>query len=88
MANAKATEFAGQHDNRYKIRIAAQPIDGKANDELLAFIAKQFKVAKTSVSVEKGSQSKLKLVKVVNPKLCPKIFEDSIFPKHKSVQEI
>ncbi len=66
--NAKTTEFVGQHDDRLKIRLAAEPIDGKANGELLKFIAMEFGVPRSRVSLVKGSQSKLKLVKVEEPK--------------------
>lgn len=62
--NAKTTEFVGQHDDRLNIRLAAQPIDGKANTHLLKFIAKEFGVSKTSATLVNGSQSKHKLIKI------------------------
>ena len=44
---ASKNEFAGQHGERLKIRITAAPVDGKANAQLIRFIAQQFDVAKT-----------------------------------------
>ena len=66
-SNAKTTEFVGRHDDRLKIRLAAQPISGKANEELHKFIAKELRVPKSCVSLVRGNQSKLKLVKVEIP---------------------
>ena len=36
---ARKTEFAGQHGDALKIRLAAPPVDGKANAALIAFVA-------------------------------------------------
>ena len=36
---AKRTEVAGMHGERVKIRLAAPPVDGAANDELVRFLA-------------------------------------------------
>ncbi|NLB99832.1 MAG: YggU family protein, partial [Pseudomonas formosensis] len=41
---ARSIGFAGQHGERLKIRISAPPVDGKANEMLLAFLAKEFDV--------------------------------------------
>ena len=38
--SASKTEFAGIKDDRLRIRLAAAPEDGKANAEMLAFLAK------------------------------------------------
>ena len=36
---AKKTEFAGLHGDALKIRLAAPPVDGKANEALIKFVA-------------------------------------------------
>lgn len=41
-----------------KIKITAQPIENKANKALIEFLAKQFKIAKSSISIVKGETSK------------------------------
>ena len=43
---AKRAEFAGQHGERLKIRISAPPVDGKANDALIRFLADAFAVSR------------------------------------------
>ncbi len=45
-----------------KIKITAQPIEGKANKALTEFLSKTFKIPKTSVEIVKGETSKEKTV--------------------------
>lgn len=52
--------IAGIHNGRLKIQITAPPVDGKANEHLLRFIAKAAGVAKSQVSLESGHTGKLK----------------------------
>jgi len=63
---AKRTEIAGLHGEALKIRLAAPPVDGKANEALLAFIATTLGVAKRSVSLESGASSRQKRVRVTD----------------------
>jgi uncharacterized protein len=59
------TEIAGEMaDGTLKIRIAAAPERGRANDELIAFLADHFRVPKSSVTILSGQSATLKLVKV------------------------
>ena len=48
----------------YKVRLTVPPIDGKANDALIGFLAKQYNVSKSRVIIRKGKTSRLKLVEV------------------------
>jgi len=61
---AKRTEFAGMHGARMKVRLAAPPVDGKANAELIALVAKHFGVPQTAISVISGRSARLKLVRI------------------------
>jgi uncharacterized protein (TIGR00251 family) len=61
---AKKTEFAGMHGERRKVRLAAPPVDGKANDALIAFIAAQYGVPKRNVTIDAGEHSRQKRVTV------------------------
>ncbi|HEY6897421.1 MAG TPA: DUF167 domain-containing protein [Rhodocyclaceae bacterium] len=61
---AKKTEIAGLHGDALKIRLAAPPVDGKANEALLAFVAKQLGVAKSRVELISGQTSRAKRVAV------------------------
>lgn len=61
---AKKTEVAGTHGEALKIRLAAPPVEGKANDCLVAFLAERFDVAKSRVMLEAGASSRAKRVRV------------------------
>ncbi|MFT4173071.1 MAG: DUF167 family protein [Rhodocyclaceae bacterium] len=61
---AKRTEWAGLHGEAIKLRLAAPPVDGKANAALLAFMADYFGVAKSAVSLLSGETSRHKIVRV------------------------
>ncbi len=59
---ASRTEIVGLLDDRLKIRLKAPPVDGAANKELTAFLAKTCGVAKSKVTIAKGSTGKRKTV--------------------------
>ena len=63
---AKASAVSGLYGDALKIRIAAPPVDGKANAALVAFIAAQLGVPRRSVSVTKGESSRDKAVLVAD----------------------
>ena len=62
---AKKTEVAGLHGEALKIRLHAPPVDGKANDALIAFLAERLDVPKARVILEAGQTSRSKRVRVV-----------------------
>jgi len=57
-------QIVGFHDGRLKIKIAAPPVDGKANESLIEFLAKTFKTSKSNIEILKGHTSKLKTIKL------------------------
>jgi len=61
---ARKTEVVGRHGEALKIRLAAPPVDGKANACLLAFLAERLGVAKSQVALISGESSRAKRVKV------------------------
>jgi uncharacterized protein len=61
---AKKTELAGLHGEALKIRLAAPPVDGKANAALLAFLAKQAGIPKAAVELLSGDTSRSKRVRL------------------------
>lgn len=73
---ASRDKLVGQHGDELKIAITAPPIDGKANVYLLKYLSKLFGVAKSAVILEKGSQSRHKLVRIEHPKKLPSIFSE------------
>jgi len=61
---ARKTEIAGQHGDALKIRLAAPPVDGKANEALLRFVAETLHLPKSSVCLKSGQTSRRKVVEV------------------------
>lgn len=61
---ARKTEVAGLHGDALKIRLAAPPVDGKANAALIEFVAARLGVAKSSVGLVSGQTSRRKILEV------------------------
>lgn len=61
---AAQTEVAGMHGEALKIRLAAPPVDGKANDCLMEFLARTLAVAKRRVELVGGASSRAKRVRL------------------------
>lgn len=61
---ASRTQITGMHDGRLKIRLAAPPVDGAANAELVSFIAMRLGIAKSQVRVVAGQTSRRKVIEV------------------------
>lgn len=61
---AKHTQVAGAHLHGLRVRLAASPVDGKANIELLQWAAKTFGVAKKNVQLLHGNSSRQKMLQI------------------------
>lgn len=68
---AKRTEVAGLHGESLKIRLAAPPVEGRANEALLKFIAASFGVPLRQVELKQGGQSRHKVLLVTGSKVEP-----------------
>ena len=68
---AKRSEVAGLHGEALKIRLAAPPIEGRANEALLRFIAERFNVPLRNVELKQGAQSRHKRVEVRGSAVAP-----------------
>ena len=64
---ASRSELAGLHDGALRIRVAAPPVEGAANQELVSFLAKRFKVSKAAVTLVSGSNSRNKIIRIADP---------------------
>ena len=62
--NAKRTEVDGMHDGALRVRLAAPPIDGRANEALIAWLAKSLGVPKRDVEVLRGESSRRKQIAI------------------------
>jgi hypothetical protein len=61
---ARKTEIAGLHGDALKIRLAAPPVDGKANAALIDFLADRFAVTRSAVVLKSGQASRRKIVEI------------------------
>lgn len=57
---ASKTELAGVHEGCLKIRLAAPPVEGKANKECIRFLSKLFSLPKSSIVILQGQKSRHK----------------------------
>ena len=64
---ASKSEVVGEFDRALRVRIAAAPVEGAANDELVQLLARTFKVSRSSVEIVRGSNSRSKHVRVDGP---------------------
>lgn len=61
---AKKTECAGRHGDALKIRLSAPPVDGKANEALIKFVAESLKLPKAAVNLKSGQTSRRKVLEI------------------------
>lgn len=62
--NASKTCAGGREGEFLKIRLAAPPVDGKANEALIAFLARQLSIPKSCVQIRSGVSSRRKVIQV------------------------
>lgn len=61
---ASRSEIVGEHNGALRVRLAAAPVDGAANRELIAVLAKALRVSRTAVEISAGHTSRIKRVTV------------------------
>ena len=61
---ASRTELAGRHGDSLKVRIAAPPVDGAANEALVRFLADRLEVSRSAVRLEAGATGRTKVLAV------------------------
>jgi uncharacterized protein (TIGR00251 family) len=59
---AKRSQYAGLHGEALKVRIAAQPVEGAANEALCSFLAELFNLPKRAIRIETGQTGRRKRV--------------------------
>jgi len=62
---AKRTAVVGEHGDAIKIRLAAPPVDGAANQELVRFLAERLGVRRSDVAIVRGGTGRRKTVRIV-----------------------
>ena len=61
---ASRSEVVGEHNGVLRVRIAAAPVDGAANEELIRVLAKKFDVPRRAVSIIAGQTSRIKRIRI------------------------
>lgn len=61
---ASRTEVTGVHDDRIKIRLAAPPVDGAANEELVRFLSDALGIPKRGVAIQVGETGRRKKIRI------------------------
>jgi uncharacterized protein (TIGR00251 family) len=67
----KRTEVAGLHGDCLKVRLASPPVDGKANECLIEFLAERLGVKRRQVTITRGLNSRRKSVFVAAARIQP-----------------
>ena len=62
--NAGRNEVVGFEEGVLRVKIAAAPVKGKANKELIDFLSKLLGVSKSSITIEKGHISRKKVIAI------------------------
>jgi uncharacterized protein (TIGR00251 family) len=57
---ASRVGVVGLHDGKLKLAITSPPVEGQANLQVIAFLAKLFRVPKSAIALESGSQGRSK----------------------------
>jgi hypothetical protein len=73
---ASKNEISGRHEDAIKIRLTAPPVEGAANEALIAFLAEVLGVGKNKIDILSGHTSRDKMVCVVG--LTPQEVEERL----------
>lgn len=63
-ANAGRNEIVGWKGDRLKIKVRAPAVDGKANEELLRFLAERLEIHRAEITIVRGTTSKTKVLSI------------------------
>ena len=78
VTRAKRSEFGQIGSGRLVVRVCAPPVEGKANSELLKFLASAFGCSQRDVNLRTGLRSREKRVQIKAPFQIPEILSGSL----------
>jgi hypothetical protein len=61
---ARTSGLVQMADGTWQARVKAPPVDGKANEELIALLAAHFKCRRAAISIKSGGSGRLKIVRI------------------------
>lgn len=62
--NARVSVLEEQGDGSWLAKLKAPPVDGKANEALVALVAEHFSLRKSQVSIKRGATSRIKWIQL------------------------
>lgn len=62
--NARTSSLEQAADGTWLAQLKSPPVDGKANEELIALVAKRFECRKSAVTIKSGASGRMKLVRI------------------------
>lgn len=62
--NSRVSLLQQNEDGTWLAHLKSPPVDGKANEELIALVAKHFNLRKSAVSIKSGGSSRIKLIQI------------------------
>jgi uncharacterized protein (TIGR00251 family) len=65
--NARVSSLEELGSGLWQAQLKSPPVDGKANAELVALVAKRFGCQKSAVSIKSGASGRIKLVQIAGP---------------------
>lgn len=77
---ARVTAFAGLHGDALKVRVAAAAQDGRANQELCRFLAREFSVPLSAVTLVSGESARQKRLRISAPRQWPEALAEWRLP--------
>ena len=64
LPRSSRNHIAGKEGNRYKIKVTAPPVDGKANEALIKLLAKNLGIPGRDIEILSGHTSRLKTIRI------------------------
>lgn len=62
--NARASALVQAADGTWLAQLKAAPVEGKANEELIALVADRFECRRSAVTIKSGASGRMKLVRI------------------------
>ena len=78
--NAKKSEVTGPLEDVLKIRLQAQPIEGKANEDLIRYVADMLGVPRSAVQITRGHTNKRKILEIHDRQITPESVRHALYP--------
>ena len=78
--NARGNEVQGEKDGIWQLKIAAPPVRGRANQELVKFLSDVLQISKSNLEIEKGLTGRRKLIGIsgLSPEQVRARFNDAV----------